>query len=57
MKWGWAILEVSASSQADDLGAGVWHKRKITAAETPEAEGVSTREWEDQLGKVIASLS
>lgn len=39
--------------KADDLGAGVWHK-KITAAEMPEAEGVSIREWEDQLGEVIA---
>lgn len=36
------------------LGAGVWLKRRFTAAEMPEAEGVSTREWEDQLGEVIA---
>lgn len=37
-----------------DLGAGEWHKRKITGADMPEAEGVSTRRWEDQLGEVIA---
>lgn len=40
--------------KADDLGAGVRHKRKITAADMPDAEGVSTRGWEDQLGEVIA---
>lgn len=36
---GGAILTMSASSweKADDLGAGLWHKRKIAAAETPEA--------------------
>lgn len=38
---GGAILTMSASSwakkKADDLGSGLWHKRKIAAAETPEA--------------------